>query len=57
MKDRRIGKRGIRSKMPVAGGIDNIPDYANCEVARINCAYKDDEEGVNQGSDSLFSCL
>ena len=43
--------------MPVAGGIDDIPDYANCEVARINCAYKDDEEGVNQGSDSLFSCL
>ena len=43
--------------MPVAGGIDDIPDYANCEVARINSGYKDDDEGINQGLDSVFSCL
>ena len=35
--------------MPVAGGSGDIPDYANCEVARINSAYKDDDEGVSQG--------
>ena len=37
--------------MPVAGGGSDIPDYANCEAARINCAYKDDDEGINQGLD------
>ena len=41
--------------MPVAGGFDDIPDYANCEVARINSGYKDDDEGINQGWDSVFS--
>ena len=40
--------------MPVAGGSGDIPDYANCEVARINSAYKDDDEGINQGLCCVF---
>ena len=43
--------------MPVAGVIGDIPDYANCEVARINSAYKDDDEGIGQGLDSVFWML
>lgn len=43
--------------MPVVERSGDIPDYANCEVARINRAYKDDDEGNSQGLDCVFRML
>ena len=43
-------------KMPVAGEFGDIPDYANCEVARINSGYKDDDD-IGQGWDHVFRLL
>ena len=42
--------------MPVEGEIGDIPDYANCEVARINSGYKDDDD-IGQGWDHVFRLL
>lgn len=43
--------------MPVVERSGDIPDYANCEVARINRAYKDDDEGNSQVADCMVDSL